>query len=301
MFLVGVDENGLGPRLGPLIATAVALEVDAYLPREHRALGQSLGIYDSKSTSGFGKMAAAEGVALALIERLHGQRPRDADELLVLVGWEHGAKTSAPCPWRSRPQCWSVQVALPAFGGQIDRGHRALDRLSAAGIELRNACSAVLCAALLNAEVLRLGSKLLVDLTLFERLLLETRARLPADVEALCGKVGGIDRYPAYFQHLTCYTVEAQGRASSSYRVASLGRVTFEVDADANHLPVGLASMLGKYLREVQMERQNRFYLQLDPSLKRVSGYRDKRTSEFIAATHLLRQRLSIADQCFER
>jgi ribonuclease HII len=301
MFLVGVDENGLGPRLGPLIATAVALEADTYLPREHRALGQSLGIYDSKATSGFGKMAAAEGIALALVERLCGRRPRDADELLALVGWEHGKRFPTPCPSQSRPQCWSVPVELPVFGGQIDRGHQALDRLSAAGVRLRNACSAVLCASLLNTEVHRLGSKLLVDLTLFERLLLETRSRLPADVEAFCGKVGGIDRYPAYFRYLTGYTVESQGRASSSYRVASLGRVTFEVDADANHLPVGLASMLGKYLREVQMERQNRFYLQMDPSLKRVSGYRDKRTSEFVAATGPLRQRLSIADQCFER
>ena len=31
MFVVGVDENGLGPRLGPLIVTAVTAE--ATLPR----------------------------------------------------------------------------------------------------------------------------------------------------------------------------------------------------------------------------------------------------------------------------
>ena len=301
MFLVGVDENGLGPRLGPLIATAAVLEVDTYLESEHSALGKSLGVYDSKATSGFGKMAAAEAITLAALERLHGRPPSNIDDLLELVTWQQGAEPAIACPPESRPQCWSQPVELPVFGGAIDRGHRALDRLANAHIYLREVRSAVICAALVNLEVRRLGSKLLLDLSLFERLLLEARERLPADFEAFCGKVGGIDRYPGYFRHLIGYTVESQTRTSSSYRIAGLGRVTFEVDADSNHLPVGLASMVGKYVRELQMERQNRYYLQFDPSLKRVSGYRDKHTNAFVAATASLRQRLAIADQCFER
>jgi ribonuclease HII len=301
MLVVGVDENGLGPRLGPLIATAAVLEVYGYRRREHSVLGQSLGVYDSKATSGFGKMAAVEGIALALLERLGGQLPRDADQLLESLCWEHPDALRARCPAKSQAQCWSATVELPVFGGQVDRGRQVLDRLAEAGIGIRSVSSAVVCPSLLNAETRRLGSKLIVDLSLFERLLLEARSLLPQDIEAFCGKVGGIDKYTGYFRHLTGYAIEEQTRARSCYRVAGLGRVAFEIDADANHLPVGLASMVGKYLREVLMERQNRFYLARDPSLRRVSGYRDRLTADFVATTLALRHQLGIADQCFER
>jgi ribonuclease HII len=301
MFLVGADENGLGPVLGPLVATAVVLEVESYSASKYRAVGKKLGIDDSKANSGFGKMAHAEGITLAALERLHGQRPEHIDQLLTFVTWRHGAETPPPCPRESWPQCWSTSVELPAFGGTIDDGHRVLDRLEKAAIRICDIRSAVVCASLINSEVKRLGSRLRLDLSLFERLLLETRAVLPSDVEAFCGKVGGIDYYPNYFRHLIGYTVEAQTRASSTYRIAGLGRVTFEIDADATHLPVSFASMVGKYVRELQMERQNRYYLRYDSSLKKVSGYRDKHTRKFIASTRELRQKLAIRDQCFER
>jgi ribonuclease HII len=301
MFIVGVDENGLGPRLGPLIATAAVFEVDGYRRAEHSALGQSLGVYDSKATSGFGKMAAVEGIALALFERLHGRLPRDADQLLDSVCWEDTGTLRARCPTGSQAQCWSAPVELPAFGGRVDLGRQVLERLWQANIRIRSVRSAVVCSNLLNAEVSRLGSKLLVDLSLFERLMLEARSILPQDIEAFCGKVGGIDKYTVYFRHLTGYAIEEQARARSCYRVAGLGRVAFEIDADARHLPVGLASMVGKYLRELLMERQNRFYLACDPGLQRVSGYRDRLTADFVARTRLLRRKLGIADQCFER
>ena len=67
MLIVGVDENGLGPRLGPLVATAVALDASArgYDAARLRRIALRAGIGDSKATSGFGAMANAEGIALA--------------------------------------------------------------------------------------------------------------------------------------------------------------------------------------------------------------------------------------------
>src|SRR5688572_2511920 len=62
MIVVGVDENGLGPRLGPLIATAVALDVQDYDATRLRRVGARIGVGDSKTTSAFGAMAHAEGL-----------------------------------------------------------------------------------------------------------------------------------------------------------------------------------------------------------------------------------------------
>jgi ribonuclease HII len=303
VFVVGVDENGLGPRLGPLVATAAMLKVDSYRKDEFSEIGKNLGVNDSKATSGFGRMRAVEGISLALIERLYGRSPSDIDELLDLIALDSVDTLRSLCPSRSKEQCWSQPIALPAFGGQIEKGRLVLEQLDLANITIVKVESAVACASLLNREVRKLGSKFTVDLALFERLVLACRDSVSAEVEAYCGLVGGIRKYGRYFQHLRQRELETveeiPGR--SAYGVRGVGLLAFEVDADAYHLPVSLASMVGKYLRELIMERQNRYYLERDPLLRRVSGYHDPNTKDFIERSLPLRKRLGITKECFER
>ena len=88
MLVVGVDENGLGPRLGPLVATALTLEVrGSYDAGRLRRRGLALGVTDSKQVSGFGNMAFAESVALALVERSEGVPMSDADAFLAVTNF----------------------------------------------------------------------------------------------------------------------------------------------------------------------------------------------------------------------
>jgi len=49
--------------------------------------------------------------------------------------------------------------------------------------------------------------------------------------------------------------------------------LTFTVGADARHLPVALASMLAKYVREVLMEAFNAYWRAAAPSLRPTAGY----------------------------
>ena len=41
-------------------------------------------------------------------------------------------------------------------------------------------------------------------------------------------------------------------------------RLTFEVEADDRYLPVSLASMISKYIRELLMDRMNLYFAKLD-------------------------------------
>ncbi|MFQ5807312.1 MAG: hypothetical protein ACE5I3_12765, partial [Phycisphaerae bacterium] len=62
----------------------------------------------------------------------------------------------------------------------------------------------------------------------------------------------------------------------SRYRLASADNdwfIEFGVDADERHLPVALASMLAKYLREVLMRGFNAYWKQRLPSLRPTAGY----------------------------
>jgi ribonuclease HII len=303
VLVVGVDENGLGPRLGPLIATAISLDVSVYERARLRRLGARVGIGDSKLTSGFGQMAEAEGLALALVEALHVRVPNDVDELLALISLDDLPALRSPCPTAAFAQCWSSDVRLPAFGGDVARGRKQLARLAKHGVQCVAARTTVACAGVVNAELRRLGSRTSIDLSLFERLLLDASAHTSHDLEIVLGMVGGIRDYARYFDHLSTHEVRLLGRnrGAATYHVTGIGRLSFEIDADDRHLPVAMASMLGKYVRELCMERQNRFYAKQQADLPWPSGYHDPVTKRFIEATRGLRKRLGISNACFER
>lgn len=303
MRVVGVDENGLGPRLGPLVATAVSVEIapDRWAAAQ-RAAAQ-VGIRDSKAAGGFKRMQHCESIALALLERTRGELPTSADDLLHMLSLDGLDALKTPCPLRSAPQCWSSSLALPAFEGEVAEGRRALQRLERAGARARHARSAVACARVLGRRVRARGSKLAVDLEMFERLLVDAREHAGVDIEACCGMVGGIRKYPSYLSVLADREIEVLDEVAHCcrYGIAGLGRVRFEVDADASHFVVSLASIIGKYVREVAMARQNRFYRDRQPELPEASGYHDPITRRFVEASRPLRRHLGIDDACFER
>jgi ribonuclease HII len=303
VFVTGVDENGLGPLLGPLVTTAVTLEISQYRREKHAAWGRELGIDDSKNTAGFGQMRSAEALALAVCEQLQGKPASCVDDLFGALLLDAPDVLRAPCPKRSRPQCWSAEIALPCFGGDLDEGRAMLKALTSRKLRIVHARSAVACTGALN-RCLRAGqSRVEVDLELMERLVLDARARTDAPLLAICGMVGGIRNYKDKLRHFpTSALKERRGRDGSlAFELEEVGHVRFEIDADARHLPVALASMIGKYVRELWMERQNRFYRGHDPALEDVSGYHDPVTRRFIAQSEKLRARLGVEDDCFVR
>lgn len=297
MWVTGVDENGMGPMLGPLVATAVTVEVRRYDRARLRRRGLGLGVGDSKQTSAFGKMAHAESLALALAERFLGRPPTEADALLEAFSLEGLLALRGRCPdATSQAQCWSEAIPLPAFGGELSEGRALLRKLEGRTLSIRRVRSAVLCASALNEAVDRGSTKVRQDLDLFEQLILDARAAAPGELQAICGQVSGIRRYPEYFGRFRDVREDEGG-----YRVPAVGVVRFEVKADDRHLPVGLASMVGKLVRELAMRRLSAFYRRHDPSLERVSGYHDPRTRRFAEASDALRRRLRVAPDCFRR
>ncbi|HJK90884.1 MAG TPA: hypothetical protein RMH85_08200 [Polyangiaceae bacterium LLY-WYZ-15_(1-7)] len=302
MWIVGVDENGLGPRLGPLVATAAAIEVKRYDREALEALGAELRIGDSKQTSGFGRMRHAEGLALALAERASGAVPRHADELLAALSIDGLLALRAPCPdGITARQCWQEPLPLPAFGGDVEEGRALLAALEKGGVKVRRLRTALACAGRINEALAAGRSKLQVDLELFERLLLDVRAAARGDVEAICGMVGGVRKYGRYFRHFEGAEARESPKGVCAYAVPAVGAVRFEVKADDRHLPVGLASMVGKVVRELGMARLVGFYRGQDPELPVASGYHDPVTKRFVAGSETLRRSLPIADACFER
>lgn len=302
MFWIGADENGLGARLGPLVVTAILSEVDVRGQRWlRRPLPASIAadLNDSKRLLAFGNHGLGEAWARALIP--DAARPA---ELLDTLSATPPETLQRRCPEGNAAQCWSVDGEEFGCDPQVlRRVQRHLRHFERQGVKILRARTSIVCVGQLNAERRQGCNRFTSDLHAMEHLLLQLREAAGREVVAVCGKVGGIANYPQFFGPLSgrLHTVIQQDRKHSAYRVAGLGEVHFVQDADATNPLVMLASMIGKYARELLMGRISRYYTRQVPELKRVSGYNDPKTQDFVQQTASVRRTLNIASSCFER
>lgn len=306
MYVTGIDENGLGPRLGPMTTTSVTIALRGrYDVKRLATRGVACGITDSKATSSSRKMAFAEGVSLALIEAASGTIPATASELLGRLHLDGPASLESPCPDpATRALCHGRDSLLPMFGGSVEEGRDALAPLVRGRAPLRivSVNTVVHCAAVLNREHAAGRNKLVLDLEAMETLTLAA-ARTVGVHTIVAGMIGGIRDVPKFASRIPreAFVPRVEERGIRAYDLDGVGRISFEVDADEKHLPVALASIVGKYVRELGMQRIVAFHRAEDPSLGTPSGYHDPVTARFVEASAPIRRRLAIAEGCFER
>jgi ribonuclease HII len=311
-FRVGADENGLGARLGPLVVTAVLARVNE---RGRRTLSRKLpqairaDLDDSKRLLSHTDVALGEAWARALAPT----GARSPAELFQRLSLEGMSKLQKPCATHVAGQCWNEQAeAFQAAAEVVARVQKHRAALAERGVELLSVRSSVLCTKRLNEARGRGTNRFVADLHAMESLVLEMREQAGADVEAVCGKVGGIAEYSKFFGPLSgrLHAIMAEGRARSGYRFPGLGEIHFVRDADAADPLVSLSSLIGKYVRELFMSRIGEHYeprKALTPrgvdenDERRPSGYHDPVTAGFVLRSQLLRRKRNIPDHCFER
>jgi ribonuclease HII len=304
---VGIDENGLGPRLGPLVVTAVAARIEGgghkrVQARPRGALRNRLG--DSKRLVSYGDSALGEAWARAIATRMGPDGPKGPEALVRLLSLDDADTLRAPCPGDHIEQCWGITgEAFAAEPELLSQVARDLAKLDEQGVTVLRATCVVTCTRRLNEGIARGLTRFHADLHAMERLALDARARAGSDVIATCGKVGGFDRYPAAFGPMNgrLHAVAEEGRARSEYSVPGLGVITFVRDAEDKNLLVGMASLVGKWVRDLLMARIVRYHRAQAPDLPDASGYHDPVTTRFVDATRLLRRKRALPDDCFER
>lgn len=314
-YIIGADENGLGPRLGPMTVTAVLARVTegserVVTSKPRGGLKKRLG--DSKELVSHGNCALGEAWTRALVEAGAGHEPavgapRDPTALLEAVSLDPTAVLTSPCPKHVRGQCWSTEdesfCAPQQMGNFLKLVRKDLKRLAERGVEIMAVRTVVACTKRLNEAVGRGESRFVVDLHSMERLILHLRELAGEEISAECGKVGGFGQYGKVFGPLSgrLHMVVEEGRARSTYRFPGVGDIAFVRDGDASNILVGMASLVGKYVRELLMGRIVRHYRRFDEALPVVSGYHDPVTTRFIVGTEALRKKRRVPATCFER
>lgn len=305
-ILLGVDENGLGSRLGPMTVTAVRVRVDRERLRDRAAIQRAVtraGIGDSKELCAHGNMRAMESLVLALMDVHLGFRPASLSAFAARTAIEPDEALRALCPDGVAPSvCFDDAVPLPAFEGSPQKEHYAIARkLLDKGFAIDDLRVSVQCAGRINDGRARGRSRMDIDLDAMLSLL-EALSRGQPKLDASLGKVGARAKYhDALSARFALVRKEREERERSEYDVPSVGRVAFVMDGDATEPAISLASVFGKYARELWMHRHNRYWSSAVDGVTAVSGYHDPVTERLVLATALARKQRQIPDRCFER
>lgn len=315
-LLIGTDEAGYGPNLGPLVVAAsawltptkvgpealyehlqelIAAECDREDPRV--AIADSKALYSpavglAKLECGVLSCLAALGAQPKSVASLWNTLAADSSSQRGALAWhaaEEEALPIAACPDR-----------IGSCSENLTGGFGSL------GVKLQALRAAAVFPGQFNADCERHENKATVlSLTTLElvRGLLADLPRKPAKIT--CDKHGGRDRYVHLIQHVfgeEPVRVVRESKAESIYRLTLNGqRVEFQFLAKGERmLATALASMTAKYLREIALRPFNRFWQAHVPGLRATAGYPGD-AQRFKTEIQAAQQRLGIEDRVLWR
>lgn len=319
-LVIGVDEAGYGPNLGPLVVTAVVCEVPGapkrtafwdkfagVISQTHCRDGSRLHVADSKQVHdpavGVGPLEVGVLTALRVAgvpaETLRQLR----DEIVVCEvtrSVSEGASIDGLEPWFDGTDLPLPHAADPdAIATFAARWSEACDRT---GIRIEAIRSDVVFTPRFNRLTRAHDNK---GLTL-SRITLSLLsgvwdAEHAEPVLVICDKHGGRNRYDELLSEVAgdhFVIRQEEGGERSRYKLGDT-EVRFQTRAEA-HFPVALASMVSKYLRELAMVLFNQFWQRHLPEVRPTKGY-PRDSHRFRAEIAETQRRLGIADDVLWR
>lgn len=312
-LVIGTDEAGYGPNLGPLVITATAWRVpgdprtfdfwsalqEVVTNEAPRSSGR-LHVADSKQVYSPSKGLRELERSLLTLLSLTGAAPEnfralcqqvtgaDVSELLDVEPWFVDADETLPV------SCAAADLPGLASGLQ--------STCASAGIQLEAVQSDIVLTERFN----RLASKYNSKGAALSRLTLGLIRRVwdPDSTEpvlVISDKHGGRNRYDELIdEQLDGQMIfrMRESRQKSTYRIGNT-EMHFQQGAE-RHFPAAVSSMVCKYVRELSMELFNRFWQQHSPDLRPTKGYPTD-AKRFRAEIADVQQKLGIPDSTLWR
>lgn len=301
--LVGIDEAGYGPILGPLVVAAACFELPDNLLDNRCSLWQTLAasvtrrragaagrlvINDSKKLHRTGDYRTLQrGVLATLLAAAANnqpdapsqpaQPPANLSELLTLLA-AYEPTVLADYPWYARAAA-DHPIAADRDDLQTVAADLAADlaahRMSAAGLSAR-----VLPEGHFNRLVQALDNKAAVLFHLVCRLIDAAFRRFPRRrLQVVVDKQSGRNHYRQPLQLMfpgLQMKILREDDLTSSYHLAGPAgalKIHFLQKGEQRQLPIALASMTAKYVRELFMELLNAYFRRHLPDLSPTAGY----------------------------
>jgi hypothetical protein len=292
-IVAGVDEAGVGSVLGPLVVSASAFEVPdsavdeclwkllaPAVTRKFARKSAALVIGDSKKLYNRKSPRALWPLERGVLAMLHTRRqcPTTLGDLLVGVT-RNAHDESRTYPWYCPPD----GLPLPRCLGAVDvalAGNSLAVQMRKAGVRLLGIRAEPVFAGEFNRVVRATRNKGTTVLDVTGRLLACLwRRSSSGQIRIHVDRQGGRMRYMGLLERVFdgCrFRILDETDTRSAYEVSDQRRVaevSFCVDAEDGCLPVALASMTSKYIRELFMAMLNAFWAGRVGGLASTAGY----------------------------
>jgi hypothetical protein len=301
VIVAGIDEAGYGPKLGPLTVAWVAFDISnlhreklgprAEVPclwerlapvvrREGSGDDAKLWVADSKEIrprkDGLKLLELGALSFLATHPSLRAAPPASLAALLEVLG-----QPSAPyAAIRWYGDLGAVRVPAYSWPGEVaSRALRLSECFGKAKVSFVGAGARALDEIIYNQRVQATQNKAAVLGDTFVDLVRQLRGSCLGPIDLTVDKHGGRNDYGVLLQRAFpgCDIARDREEAEiSRYRVMCPQgqlRATFRPGAEQQSLPVALASMVCKYLRDILMERLNAWWRAQIPALEPTAGY----------------------------
>ena len=289
--LVGIDEAGFGPILGPLVVSSSSFLLPDHLLTSDlwQILKRSV-VKKLSTRSGLGRLLITD--SKKAYSKSRGIKHLQRTVLSTFGCLDKKTATLAELIELLCPDCLVRLNEYPWYKDAlsreilVDNADKTIasavlaDDLNSNGIKLRKLKSICFDVGYYNKMMSSVRNKANVLFFATSQLIKNAFDDCPGNnVQIIVDRQGGRVHYREHLQRMFSdmeLSIIREAPQESIYQMQANGRIMrvhFVVDADENCLPVSLASMVSKYLRELLVNNINRYFLTFCSDIKPTAGY----------------------------